>query len=919
MGSTTRSLVIALRTDATGMSEGFQQAQAETLKYTEAVAAAQQRLQEVRKEKLPEASGEAELAALKMVHEERIAAAKEDLKNQRLLRDEAAATAKLEYDQERQRMILLDARVQKQIAGENSYRESVLQSQNVAMEAMRDQERMHAQLLEAKTGGDLQAEESSREASIQTEAVRRAALLETQQDAMSGFRSQEQLHAQLLEANVSGDMRAEEIRRTMFIQSQEVIASKTDAVNQRFERIQDLASVGMRPNFGQGFNPSEESGGFGGGHQMGQGWMMRMAGMDITRNVADMVAPGSGQAFGMAGYFAMGGGAMMTAIGGAMAGLGMMAAEVNDYRQGVKAARDDQVSLNEEIGKSALKWREVAEQTVKFDQAGEQARSMFSSTQSDAIDSVSAVQKAKIALESTYLFDAQEKSALAGAQNVEFIKLRAAEFMRVSLYGQDPSAFAGVETVNALSLGKSVSAIEQARSIEDVSRAVEEGQNRTADAAGIAAAQGMFPGRARDAAVAQADYAAKQNQLADKAIDDQKALARKWDDARRTLRSSAYLGHTDDLNYDPDQDPVYRQQLMATNLAMDLETRRTENEEKGAADRARIEHDAAMKRIDIDTQAFERQQANALNQAKIAGEFDPYERQLHNQMELNKEKHDEMVLAKATTDELAKQDAIGQQLIANIQVAHWREFDNRLKSLSDAAAVARMEMTPLEAERQQYLREHPGWAGKSEADRQMAAEKSLQNAQMELSIREKEIGIAERRGMIDPGMADFLMLSMEHPDVDPKLLRMMAMLDRIGSGELSTAYTAGQTNFGALYGNLGGGSGGGPTSVFGGGTMGAFGPPLIAGQSSAGFFNWDSSATRDFFNRDASPYASSDPMLSNSGTFSNPLIRSSNPFIRSAASMAHMTGTQSDNPAAQGNQIMRDIRTILKKIESSMN
>jgi hypothetical protein len=614
MGSTNRSIVVALRTDATGVAPGFQetiqqsaQMTAQLKAHAESVAAAQQKLRGIKSQK---PSGDD--AGAMQAWQKQMDMAKDDAQFQRFLRDEHASTFRLKQQ--------LDER----------YYSATLSRQELAMQKAQD----YYHNLAAMHGNN----------------------------------------AELME----------KIDRTRAAQEAKIM--------------------------------SDGAGGGGGGFS--QGWMKRMAGMEIGRDFGNLISPGMGDELGAAGYF---GGGAMVGIGAAVVAVGLIAKEAMDVREGIKTAKEEQIGFNAEVDKSNVKWEMLAERTVKFSQFGEQARSQFESASGATIDAAARVDKAQIDFDYAGIWDHKEKAILDSAQRDQMYAQGNQFIAGIDLYGPSfttPEATAeraryeqqrqmvmrnyragrlgrgpmsefmpydGPEAnidaiqaqMQAITGGKSRTDIELQYAQADAARAALEERHRTQEARDKAATAGMYPGLATDRARAEADYAAQQQQLKDQADAEQEALRRRRDQAPRDVAIDLQNKHIDkttggvQAGYDVFKDPAYQAQLTATQNFIDLEAKRTANEQKGAENRAMIEHDAAMARINLDQQTFDREQAYELKMAQIAGDPDPLKRRIEEQNTLNEKKLVEMINAGKTTDELWKQLQIMWQLDATLQ----REVD----------------------------------------------------------------------------------------------------------------------------------------------------------------------------------------------------------------------------------------------------
>jgi hypothetical protein len=102
-----------------------------------------------------------------------------------------------------------------------------------------------------------------------------------------------------------------------------------------------------------------------------------------------------------------------------------------------------------------------------------------------------------------------------------------------------------------------------------------------------------------------------------------------------------------------------------------FDEQRIAQENEAAKAMNQIDADRAAAKLALDQEIFNREQANEAAQAYIAGERDPYQRQIDQQKELNNEKWEGMQLAGDTDAQLQKQSQIGDQILANLQ----REID----------------------------------------------------------------------------------------------------------------------------------------------------------------------------------------------------------------------------------------------------
>ena len=173
------------------------------------------------------------------------------------------------------------------------------------------------------------------------------------------------------------------------------------------------------------------------------------------------------------------------------------------------------------------------------------------------------------------------------------------------------------------------------------------------------------------------------------------------------------------------------------------------------------------------------------------------------QAQLNKDNAESAALLQRAED-LHQKFKEDQQ---NEQTAHDRMVNNQLQSVKDATAVALGIMTPLQA-RLQELRRAGDEMSNQEKLALVRAEKERTNAQFQHSLLGKELDVAEKRSLLNPLQADYMRLKLANPDVDDSLLRQMAMLDRVGKGEMSMKYAAGQVDFAGLYGSMDGPGGG---------------------------------------------------------------------------------------------------------------
>lgn len=857
MGATARSLVIALRTDASGLSEGFQQAQAQTKQFTQEIIDAQAKLKEIR-------GAPADTEADKQAKREAIEMQRQEIAQIREKQIAAANMAVLERDQERMRAELLDSRVQKQIEAEQQIRAGSIQSQ---------------------------------------------------EQMMGGLRAQEEMHAELLDARV----RAEFAANDEIVQSAEAMQAKLDALERRRDQIEDLASAGVRQQFGTSDPFGSEEGG-GGRHAMGEGWMRRMAAMDITRDVGNMIVPGLGDQTGMAGYFAAGGGVAMVGIGSAVAALTVAAREVQDIRDGIKATKEAQVEFNAETDKTNVKWEMLAENTRKFGQLGQEARSQFESGSTDFISARAAEQKAQIQVDSDFFPNHVDEAQLRASLLTEKQKKEVMELSKANLYGMDAvnssywSTLPG-QNLQAITGGFSVTDIENQRSQQDIT-ASEDASDRMLKAAGI------HPGPL-------ASFQMRQAEIANAEITADLKYGRDREDAKRTIGISFMQQHTGDKSYRVEDDPAYQAQLQATNRWLEAEHEKTTDLLMEEEKRAEITRD-------FEQQDFDRQQQNELRLAQIHGTADPLRREIDEQMELNKQNIEKLQTEKRTTDEIERQKQLGDQILQNIRERTERERSNEILGVLDKVDVARGHLSNLQAERQSYEREHPdstmgvmrdeqqqiiaatmrGDMGEvMRLQAQMAqtganidylnnlfrAKKGEVDADFYRSIQGKEIDILAQRGLINPQEADYDRLRIANPDVNDKLLRLMASLDRIGSGTISTEFTAGMTDFGALHGVMGGG-----------------GPSWGSNAFSA-------SSAKDmamFNNRglDAA-FGEGGPMSVFDGgsliTSSNPMISSSNPMIASRSSAVGSARLESDNPQMQLVALVREVRNLVRTIRDN--
>jgi hypothetical protein len=228
-----------------------------------------------------------------------------------------------------------------------------------------------------------------------------------------------------------------------------------------------------------------------------------------------------------------------------------------------------------------------------------------------------------------------------------------------------------------------------------------------------------------------------------------------------------------------------------------------------------------------------------------------------------------------------------------LQNEHERAVKNELQDVLDATAVAEGKMKPLQAEREKYERDHPVDPSDKDAvarqkaglDQLYAAKQQQTDAEFAKQIKERAIDVAARYGM-SPMEADYLRLKLDHPDVSGPLLKEMALLDRIkNGGELSTKYTMGETNFGALRGEI---------------TLNGAPPSWASGQGTAGFGSpFDSAAAMDSL-KNARASALS--------VFRNPLQPGGSHTLNSL---------NSDNPTDRTNLILSRLERLLEKIENN--
>lgn len=840
------------------MAPGFQEAQRQTQQFTQELIDAQSKLKQIR-------GAPSDTDADKQAKREAIELQRQEISQIRERQIAAANTAVLERDQERMRAELLDSRVQKQIEAEQQIRAGPIQSQ---------------------------------------------------EQMMGGLRAQEEMHAELLDSSV----RAEFAANDEIVQSAEAMQAKLDALESRRDRIEDLAASGIRQQFGTSdpFGGDEgDEGGSEGRQAMGQGWMKRMAGMQLGTNIGNMIAPGMGDVLGSAMYFIEGG---MPEIGAAIGAVELVSKEVQDIRNGIKATKEAQVEFNAETDKTNVKWEMLAENTRKFRQLGQEARSQFESGSSEFISARAAEQKAQISEDSTYFFDRTELAQLAGAQRTEAQSKWIMQVLKANLYGSDAvhssywSSGPG-QNLQAINRGFSVTETEGSRSQQDITMSEDQ-------STAILAAAGIHPG-------ALASYKMRTAELNNALDSANLKFGREQEDAQRQIGLSFMLQHPEDNRYRVEDDPAYQAQLQATNRWLEAEHEKTVDlivEEQKRADITR----------DFEQQDFDRQQQNELRLAQIHGTTDPLRREIDEQAELNREKIETMQIEGRTADEIDRQKQLGDQILQNIRERTERERSNEILGVLDKVDVARGHLSRLQAERQSYEREHPdstmgvmrdeqqqiiaatmrGDMGEvMRLQAQMAqtganidylnnlfrAKKGEVDADFYRSIQGKEIDILAQRGLINPQEADYDRLRIANPDVNDKLLRLMASLDRIGSGTISTEFTAGMTDFGALHGVMGGG-----------------GPSWGSNAFSA-------SSAKDmamFNNRglDAA-FGEGGPMSVFDGgsliTSSNPMISSSNPMIASRSSAVGSARLESDNPQMQLVALVREVRNLVRTIRDN--
>ncbi len=281
-------------------------------------------------------------------------------------------------------------------------------------------------------------------------------------------------------------------------------------ISERFERAQDMAWLsGGSPSEPHGgsinMTPEEmaaRGGGGGAGGGFGAGWMRRMAGMDIARSIADIVATGSGEAFGMSGGFAAMGGAGMAAIGGSMAALGVLALEVKNIRDTIREEKEQQISFNTEIDMSRLKYGMLLESAEKLGPLTQAARAGLESATGEYLDAHAAVANAQIALDATYFMSGPEQAKLTGAERTEKYKAQIRDIQEVYDYGAkalSASTAIGQAMLPVVGAG-GVPAIERQQALRDLGFAKTEYAHQIAAQGAEVSIAGMQPGWAKERA-----------------------------------------------------------------------------------------------------------------------------------------------------------------------------------------------------------------------------------------------------------------------------------------------------------------------------------------------------------------------------------------------------------------------------------
>jgi hypothetical protein len=743
------------------------------------------------------------------------------------------------------------------------------------------------------------------------------------------------------------------------------------------------------------------SGAGGAGRMMGEGWMRRMAGMDLARAAGNAVVHGLGDQVGMAAYFAMGGGASMMALGGTVAIVATIGSRINDWREGIKAAEEEQAKFSAEFEKSAQGYRIMASQTEGFGKLGDSMLSDMKQSRDSAIDAQANLAVAQAEFHAAWINDSAERVRLEFAQKRADTASGADLITGLLFRGPGISNDPLMQSIRGLVGQGGMQDIERARMQQDVGIAQMTEDAITTGADWAANLSAMHSGPLREQLENQAAAVAKRRELLDQEYKDQIEYQRKRQDAGIQVGSDFLKANIGNTGYNLQSDPAYQAQLAATQGAIDLQYQQTQITERENQKRADDDAQTAANRLELQKQDFDLQQQYSLNRTQISGIADSNLRRAAEQREANAETMEKLKLEGYTTEQLDQQRRINDQITLNLEkevwyqerlfdlemkradvehelagiqatrtqeqtafgaansawenqrrldeargmsraaqqdqlqvennqaidaqnqadfksqeaakartlaadkeraaamtaqrfgpnsdaarqaaneartaqdqarqaqleadglhqqaidagkkwqtdkqaleIEHQRAVQNEIQSTLDASAVAEGRMSRLQAERREFEREHPDERSPAELDRLYAAKKAELDAEFGRSLKEKELQLAERRGWLMPQEADYLRLKLENPDVSDGLLRMMSVLDQLSQGEMSTRYTMGQTDFGALRGGVsfgGGGSmwdpnmafaaarnaamgsfGGGDFGAFGGGSFGAF-------------------------------------------------------------------------------------------------
>ena len=783
MGATSRALVIALRTDATGVGPGFREltqqsaaASAQLIKDAQAVADARAKLKEIQSAK-PTGGSDAEMQAWKEV----VDAQKQVIAGEMQMRKEHQQTFGTMQELDQQYLAMTSSQYEQQLLRAQLYYDRLAQKHSANAEAMEKIDRnyavnlakiqgvpyqeygqrrdeynrgaagesaaaMHAEkYLAGLSPGDQNAlrmaggaevlaseraaqQEQSRDASAkmqerlqakQDQSDKEASIIEARQQRgeewdRQHLREQEEAQGQIAAMYAQGNAevlqseRAFEEEKTKILrdgltkrlqteqndsekaQEFDRMFSQAGAENDEAMKRYRLASFAQRMrDTGQVDYASSGS--------MGEGWMKRMAGMDIAKNVADVALPGSGEALGMAGYFAAGGGAGMAAVGGAMAAVGIAGLVASKLHEETIQLQKDQVAYNDQLAMTARHWNDIGQEVVRTTALGRAARGR-------ATESLSREQSLGEKMTATGLQvldpnsmtgignfsdwaawawqsrDTWDSPAEKDASGLNFTGNQAGSDQ--SAWGREMAmqqAQKDIEHGSRIadeSFARAQDQINRRRELADHAREfAQDTQNVGLAISGLGIA-GIRNGPAREAAETQQNFDRAE---LDRTKSRQESLLknqREFEDAiTQTERDRLQARLEATAIADNRQRTIF---LQSQKEQIDAQ-QQVAAQQKAEDDQRVLYHDGAvqlMNAIDrqraeaqqrLDKEQFGRQQQNELNLARIAGETNPMQKRLDEQKEMNREKLEEMKIEGYSADELEKQKEIGDQQLANLQ------------------------------------------------------------------------------------------------------------------------------------------------------------------------------------------------------------------------------------------------------------